>query len=58
MDREVEDDYEDLLGAVASPSGRVPPLKVQVTLDGHKVPMEIDTGASRSLMSERAAYMA
>ncbi len=30
VDREAEDDYEDLLGAVASPSGRVPPLKVQV----------------------------
>ena len=54
VDREAEDDYEDLLGAVASPSGRVPPLKVQVTLDGRKVPMEIDTGASRSLMSKRA----
>ncbi len=54
VDREAEVDYEDLLGAVASLSERVPPLKVQVTLDGHKVPMEIDTGASRSLMSEKA----
>ena len=32
--------------------GRVPPIKVQIKLDECCVPMEVDTGASVSLMSE------
>lgn len=49
---EAEVDYEEPLNAVKSPTGRVPPLRVQVLVDGCEVPMEIDTGASRSIMSE------
>ena len=33
-------------------SRRVPPILVDLTIDGHNVSMEIDTGASASLMSE------
>ena len=49
---EAEVDYEEPLYAVKSPTGRIPPLKVQVLLDDCEVLMEIDTGASRSIMSE------
>ena len=37
---------------VKLPRGRLPPLKVQVLIDDCRIPMEIDTGASRSIMSE------
>ncbi len=43
---EAEVDYEDLLNAVK------PPLEVQVLIDSCDVQMEIDTGASRSIMCE------
>ncbi len=52
MEDEAEVDYEDLLNAVKSPTGRIPPLKVQVLVDKCDVQMEIDTGASRSIMCE------
>ncbi len=50
---EAEVDYEDSLNAVNSPNGHVPPLKVQVLIDECEATMELDTGASRSIMSER-----
>ena len=37
---------------VKLPRGRLPQLKVQVLIDDCRIPMEIDTGASRSIMSE------
>ena len=40
------------LHAVRTTTGRVPPYKVQVLVDGCEVPMLIDTGASRSIISE------
>ena len=40
------------LHAVRTTTGRVPPYKVQVLVEGCEVPMEIDTGASRSIISE------
>ena len=43
---EAEVDYEEPLYAVKSPTGRIPPLKVQVLLDDCEVLMQIDTGAS------------
>ena len=52
VDGEAEEDYVESLCAVKSPTGRIPPLKVPVLIDGCEVPMEIDTGASRSIMSE------
>ena len=52
MDGEAEEDNVESLCAVKSPTGRIPPLKVPVLIDGCEVLMEIDTGASRSIMSE------
>ncbi len=49
VEDEAEVDYEDLLNA---PTGRIPPLEVQVLIDSCDVQMEIDTGASRSIMCE------
>ena len=47
------DDYTHLVAAVQQGrEGRVPPIKVQIKLDECCVPMEVDTGASVSLMSE------
>ena len=52
VDGEAEEDNVESLCAVKSPTGRIPPLKVPVLIDGCEVLMEIDTGASRSIMSE------
>ncbi len=49
VEDEAEVDYEDLLNA---PTGRIPPLEVQVLIDSCDVQMEIDTGALRSIMCE------
>ncbi len=48
-----EVDYEEPLNAVNSPNRHVLPLKVQVLLDECEATMELDTWASRSIMSER-----
>jgi len=50
-----EEDSDDSLtsiDAVKQIGGKVPPLKVHVQIDECDVPMEIDTGASVSIMSE------
>lgn len=53
VEEETEVDYKEPLNILLeSPSGRIPPLKIQVLVDGCEVPMEIDTGASRSIRSE------
>ena len=49
---ESEMDSEETLCVVKLPRGHLPPLKVQVLVDDCRIPMEIDTGASRSIMSE------
>ena len=38
--------------AVSQKGKSLPPLKVQVEVDGRRVSMEVDTGASMSIMSE------
>ncbi len=35
-----------------SPTGRVPPLKVQVLVDGCELSMEVDTGAFKTIVSK------
>ena len=52
VDEETVDESDGSLHAVRTTTGRVPPYKVQVLVDGCEVPMEIDTGASRSIISE------
>ena len=52
MAGKTELDYNEPLNAVKSPTGHVSPLKVQVLIDECEVTMEINTGASTSLMSE------
>ena len=47
---ELEMDLEETLCVVKLPRGRLPPLKIQVLIDDCRIPMEIDTGASRSIM--------
>ncbi len=49
---ESEEDFENYILAVKSPEKPMPPLKVRMVLDDCSLPMEIDTGASRSIMSE------
>ena len=51
-DEETVDESDGSLHAVKTTTGRVPPDNVQVLVDGCKVPMEIDTGASRSIISK------
>ena len=45
-----EEQYTDVV--FQANSTRVPPILVDLTIDGHNFSMEIDTGASASLMSE------
>ena len=45
-----EEQYTDVV--FQANSTRVPPILVDLTIDGHNISMEIDTGASASLMSE------
>ena len=45
-----EEQYTDVV--FQANSTRVPPILVDLTIDGHNVSMEIDTGASASLISE------
>ena len=45
-----EDQYTDVV--FQANGTRVPPIQVDLTIDGQEVTMEIDTGASASLMSE------
>ena len=52
VDEETVEESDGSLHAVRTTTGRVPPYKVQVLVDGCEVPMEIDTGASRSIISE------
>ena len=49
---ESEGDEDKPLCAVRSPGKQLPPLKVRVLLDNCSIPMELDMGASRSLMSK------
>ena len=49
---EESDDLLTSIDAVKQTGGKVPPLKVHVQIDKCKIPMEIDTGASVSIMSE------
>ena len=49
---ESEMDSEETLCVVKLPRACLPPLKIQVLIDDCRIPMEIDTGASRSIMSE------
>ena len=52
VDEETVEESDGSLHAVRTTTGRVPPYKVQVLVDGCEVPMEIDTGASKSIISE------
>ena len=45
-----EEQYTDVV--FQANSTRVPPILVDLTIDGHNISIEIDTGASPSLMSE------
>ncbi len=49
---ESKEDFENYILAVKSPKKPLPPLKVRMVLDDCSLPMEIDTGASRSIISE------
>ena len=57
VDEDADEESDDSLtsiDAVKQTGGKVPPLKVHVQIDECKIPMEIDTGASVSIMSEGA----
>ncbi len=49
---ESEEDFENYILAVKSPAKPLPPLKVRMVLDNCSLPMELDTGAPRSIMSK------
>ena len=57
VDHDVNEESDDSLtsiDAVKQIGGKVPPLKVHVQIDDCKIPMEIDTDASVSIMFEGA----
>ena len=47
-----EDSLEEVQAVNQSGGGKLPPLKVCLQVDECEIPMEIDTGASISIMSE------
>ena len=49
---DTEEDPIEPLMAVRSTGKYTPPLKVRVLIDNYSLPMELDTGASRSAISE------
>ena len=51
-DKDTEKDPIEPLQAVKCTGKQVPPLKVRLSIDKCNLPVEIDTGASRSVMSE------
>ena len=51
-ERDTEEDPIELLMAVPITGKYTPPLEVRVLIDNCSLPMELDTGASRSVISE------
>ena len=52
VEEETLEESDGSLHAMRTTIGRVHPYKVQVLVDECEVPLEIDTGASRSIISE------
>ena len=52
VNEETVEESDGSLHAVKTTTGRVPPYKVPILVHGCEVPMEIDTGALRSVVSE------